>query len=119
MSTDECRRLCEAELYARPRRETKVITLMGGNACLQRHPLKRDPGAEDPAGGSWRNLHAINDIVREIVETDPHLGSRPSPVTLRRAACFRARADHVVARGRGVNPFYRHMGGLYGAEYWT
>jgi putative two-component system protein, hydrogenase maturation factor HypX/HoxX len=29
-------------------------------------------------------------------------------------------ADHVVAREDAVlNPYYRHMGGLYGSEYWT
>ena len=29
-------------------------------------------------------------------------------------------ADHVVARRDVVlNPYYRHMGGLYGSEYWT
>jgi putative two-component system hydrogenase maturation factor HypX/HoxX len=29
-------------------------------------------------------------------------------------------ADHVVARADVVlNPYYRHMGGLYGSEYWT
>ena len=29
-------------------------------------------------------------------------------------------ADHVVAREDVVlNPYYRHMGGLYGSEYWT
>ena len=29
--------------------------------------------ADDPAAESWRNLHAINDVVREIVETESHL----------------------------------------------
>ena len=29
-------------------------------------------------------------------------------------------ADHVVARDDVVlNPYYQHMGGLYGSEYWT
>ena len=29
-------------------------------------------------------------------------------------------ADHVLAREDVVlNPYYRHMGGLYGSEYWT
>jgi putative two-component system hydrogenase maturation factor HypX/HoxX len=29
-------------------------------------------------------------------------------------------ADHVVARRDVVlNPYYQHMGGLYGSEYWT
>ena len=33
---------------------------------------------------------------------------------------FALAADHVVAREDAVlNPYYRHMGGLYGSEYWT
>ena len=33
---------------------------------------------------------------------------------------FALAADHVMAREDVVlNPYYRHMGGLYGSEYWT
>jgi enoyl-CoA hydratase/carnithine racemase len=33
---------------------------------------------------------------------------------------FAVAADHVVARKDVVlNPYYQHMGGLYGSEYWT
>ena len=33
---------------------------------------------------------------------------------------FALAADHVVAREDVVlNPYYQHMGGLYGSEYWT
>ena len=33
---------------------------------------------------------------------------------------FALAADHVLAREDVVlNPYYRHMGGLYGSEYWT
>ena len=33
---------------------------------------------------------------------------------------FAVAADHVVAREDVVlNPYYQHMGGLYGSEYWT
>ena len=77
--------------------------------------------AEDQAGESWRNLQAINDLVREIIETDYQLvisalrgdaGAGGVPLALA--------ADHVVARRDVVlNPYYQHMGGLYGSEYWT
>ena len=74
MSTDQCRRLHEAYLYARSRRETKVITLMGGDDFFSNGiHLDVIEAADDPADESWRNLHAINDIVREIVETDSHI----------------------------------------------
>ena len=77
--------------------------------------------ADDPAGESWLNLHAIDDLVREIVETETHLtiaalggDAAAGGVTLALAA------DHVVAREDVVlNPYYGHMGGLYGSEYWT
>ena len=45
--------------------------------------------ADDPAAESWRNLHAIDDVVREIVETDSHLvhlGARRRRRRRRRAA---------------------------------
>jgi putative two-component system hydrogenase maturation factor HypX/HoxX len=59
--------------------------------------------------------------VREIVETDSHLvisalqgDAAAGGVPLALAA------DHVVARHDVVlNPYYQHMGGLYGSEYWT
>jgi putative two-component system hydrogenase maturation factor HypX/HoxX len=38
----------------------------------------------------------------------------------RRGGAFALDADRVVAREDVVlNPYYRHMGGLYGSEYWT
>ena len=77
--------------------------------------------ADDPAAESWRNLRAIDDLVREIIETDSHLvlsalggDAAAGGVPLALAA------DHVVAREDVVlNPYYQHMGGLYGSEYWT
>ena len=76
--------------------------------------------ADDPATESWRNLQAMNDLVREMV--DPvHVviaalrgdaGAGGVPLALA--------ADEVVARRDAVlNPYYQHMGGLYGSEYWT
>ena len=122
MSTDQCRRLREAYLYARSRRETKVITLMGGDDFFSNGiHLNVIEAADDPAGESWRNLHAINDIVREIVETDSHLViSALAGDAAAGGVPFALAADRVVAREDVVlNPYYRHMGGLYGSEYWT
>ena len=122
MGTEQCRRLRDAYLYARARRETKVIVLMGGSDYFSNGiHLNLIEAAEDPAEESWRNLHAINDVVREIIETDSHLvisalggdaaaGGVPLAVA---ADCAVAREDVVL------NPYYQHMGGLYGSEYWT
>jgi putative two-component system hydrogenase maturation factor HypX/HoxX len=122
MSTEQCRRLLDAYLYARSRRETKVIVLMGGDDFFSNGiHLNVIEAADDPAGESWRNLQAINDIVREIVETDSHLViSALAGDAAAGGVPFALAADQVVARTDVVlNPYYRHLGGLYGSEYWT
>jgi putative two-component system hydrogenase maturation factor HypX/HoxX len=122
MSTEQCRRLKEAFVYARSRRQVGVLVLMGGLDFFSNGiHLNVIEAAEDPAEESWFNLHAIDDVVREIVETDSHLvisalqgDAAAGGVPLALAA------DHVVARQDVVlNPYYQHMGGLYGSEYWT
>jgi putative two-component system hydrogenase maturation factor HypX/HoxX len=59
--------------------------------------------------------------VREIVETDSHLTiSALQGDAAAGGVPFAMAADHVVARKDVVlNPYYQHMGGLYGSEYWT
>jgi len=121
MSTRACRRLHEAYLYARSR-PTKVIALMGGSDFFSNGiNLNVIEAADDPGAESWRNLHAINDVVREIVETDSHLVvSALAGDAAAGGVPFALAADRVVAREDVVlNPYYRHMGGLYGSEYWT
>jgi putative two-component system hydrogenase maturation factor HypX/HoxX len=122
MSTAQCRRLRDAYLYARSRRETKVIVLMGGADYFSNGiHLKVIESADDPAAESWRNLNAMNDLVREVVETDSHLVvSALAGDAAAGGVAFALAADEVVAREDVVlNPYYQHMGGLYGSEYWT
>jgi putative two-component system hydrogenase maturation factor HypX/HoxX len=122
MSTDACRRLHEAYLYARSRRQTRVIVLMGGRDFFSNGiHLNVIEAAGDPALESWRNLDAMNDLVRAIVETDSHLVvSALAGDAAAGGVPLALAADHVVAREDVVlNPYYRHMGGLYGSEYWT
>ena len=121
MSTDQCRRLLDAYRYARAR-ETRVIVLIGGIDFFSNGiHLNVIEAADDPAAESWSNLKAIDDLVREVIETDSHLVV--SALTGDAAAGgvpFALAADHVLAREDVVlNPYYRHMGGLYGSEYWT
>ena len=77
--------------------------------------------AENPAEESWRNLNAITDLVREIIETDSHLViSALRGDAAAGGVALALAADHVVGREDIVlNPYYQHMGGLYGSEYWT
>jgi putative two-component system hydrogenase maturation factor HypX/HoxX len=121
MSTAQCRRLLEAYRYARSR-PTKVIVLAGGSDFFSNGiHLNVIEAAQDPATESWHNLHAIDDVVREIVETDSHLViSALQGDAAAGGVPFAMAADHVVARKDVVlNPYYQHMGGLYGSEYWT
>ena len=122
MSADQCVRLREAYLEARSRPQTKVIVLMGGADCFSNGiHLNVIEAAADSAAESWRNLTAIDDLAREIIETSSHVvvsalagdaGAGGVPLALA--------ADQVVARADIVlNPYYGHMGGLYGSEYWT
>ena len=121
MSTDQCRRLRDAYRYAL-RQPTSVIVLMGGRDFFSNGiHLNVIEAAEDPATESWWNLHAIDDVVREIVETDSHLVvSALQGDAAAGGVPFALAADYVAAREDVVlNPYYRHMGGLYGSEHWT
>lgn len=122
MSTEQCERLHDAYVYARSRRQTRVIALMGGSDFFSNGiHLNVIEAAPDPSGESWRNLNAINDVVREIIQTDSHavisaLGGDAAAGGVPLALA----ADYVLAREDVVlNPYYQHMGGLYGSEYWT
>ena len=121
MSTDQCRRLYAAYRHARSR-DTKVIVLLGGSDYFSNGiHLNVIEAADDPAQESWQNLNAIDDLVAEIVTTDSHFvisalrgDAAAGGVPLALAA------DLVLARTDVVlNPYYRHMGELYGSEYWT
>jgi putative two-component system protein, hydrogenase maturation factor HypX/HoxX len=122
MSTDQCRRLLEAYRYARSRRQTKVIVLAGGSDFFSNGiHLNVIEAAQDAGEESWWNLHAIDDVVREVIETDSHITiSALAGDAAAGGVPFAIAADHVVAREDVVlNPYYQHMGGLYGSEYWT
>ena len=112
------RRLRPRPLAAR----TSVIVLLGGADYFSNGiHLNVIEAAEDPAAESWRNLVAINDLVRDIVQTDSHLVvSALAGDAAAGGVPLALAADYVVAREDVVlNPYYQHMGGLYGSEYWT
>jgi len=121
MSTDQCQRLRDAFLLVR-QRPTKVIVLMGGTDFWSNGiHLNTIEAAEDPAHESWRNICAMNDLVRDIITTDSHLVIAAMQGNAAAGGVMLAlAADFVYARkGIVLNPHYQGMGKLYGSEYWT
>jgi putative two-component system hydrogenase maturation factor HypX/HoxX len=122
MSTEQAQRLRAVYGYARSRRTTRVIVLMGGREFFSTGiHLNVIEAAADPALESWRNLHAINDVVHNVVTTSTrYVISALRGDVAAGGVAFALAADRVVARdGIVLNPYYQHMGGLYGSEYWT
>lgn len=119
-NTEQCHRLvtCLKELKAGP---SKVIVLMGGeNFFSNGIHLNTIEAAADPALESWLNINAIDDVVREIINSPNQVflaalrnnaGAGGAIVAL---AC-----DKIIGReGVVLNPHYQNMG-LFGSEYWT
>lgn len=121
MGVDACERLRAAYVAARSR-PTRVIALMGGpdfwSNGIDLNRIEADP---QPAEESWRNINAMNDLVREIICTDSHLTIAAIAGNAGAGGVFLAlAADRVYARtGVVLNPHYKGMGNLYGSEYWT
>jgi 5,10-methylene-tetrahydrofolate dehydrogenase/methenyl tetrahydrofolate cyclohydrolase/enoyl-CoA hydratase/carnithine racemase len=121
MSTEQCQRLREAFLLIR-QLPTKVIVLMGGTDFWSNGiHLNMIEAADDPAQESWRNIRAMNDLVREIITTPSHLVISALQGNAGAGGVILAlAADRVYARnGIVLNPHYKGMGNLYGSEYWT
>ncbi|MBI1205704.1 MAG: hydrogenase maturation protein [Azospirillum sp.] len=116
-----CRRLLAAwrAACARP---TKILVLMGGeDFWCNGLDLAAIEAAPSPAGESWRNIEAIDDLVRAIVTTTDRLTVAALGGNAGAGGVFLAlAADYVHARtGIVLNPHYKGMGNLYGSEYWT
>ncbi|HKN10272.1 MAG TPA: hydrogenase maturation protein [Pseudomonadota bacterium] len=121
MSTNQCMRLRRAYRYARSR-PTRVIALMGGEEFWSNGiDLNAIEASAQPAEESWRNINAMNDLVRDIVRTPRQLTLAALAGNAGAGGVFLAlAADRVLARdGIVMNPHYKSMGNLYGSEYWT
>ncbi|MFJ4979488.1 enoyl-CoA hydratase-related protein [Streptomyces coeruleorubidus] len=120
MSTNHCRRLLAAYRYALTR-STSVLVLGGARDFFSNGiHLNVIEASSDPAGESWSNLIAMNDLVEAVLRTTDRLvvaalggNAAAGGVMLALAA------DEVWCRsGSALNPHYRNMG-LYGSEFWT
>ncbi|AHM58718.1 formyl transferase domain-containing protein [Flammeovirgaceae bacterium 311] len=121
MSTDQCWRLQQALILAK-QKETKVIVLMGGADIWSNGiHLNVIEHAASPAQESWDYIVAMDNLVREIIDTDTHfVVSAMQGNAGAGGAILALAADLIFARsGIMLNPHYKKMGGLYGSEYWT
>ncbi len=121
MGTAQCEALLAAYRHATSR-PTRVIVLMGGPDFWSNGiHLNLIEAAAHPAEESWRNINAIDDLVREIVVTNARITIAAMQGNAGAGGAFLAlAADRVFARdGVILNPHYKGMGNLYGSEYWT
>ena len=121
MSSEQCLRLRDAFLAA-AQRPTRVIVLAGGPDFWSNGiNLNRIEAAPSPADESWRNIEAMDELCRAILECGTHLTVAALSGNAGAGGVFLAlAADSVWARRAAVlNPHYKGMGNLYGSEYWT
>ncbi|MCK9381911.1 MAG: hydrogenase maturation protein [Sulfuritalea sp.] len=121
MSTAQCERLRAALAWAK-QRPVQVLVLMGGTDFWSNGiHLNVIEAAESPADESWNNINAMNDLARELIETDGQITIAALAGNVGAGGCFLARAADLVWAREGVilNPHYKNMGNLYGSEYWT
>ncbi|MGO4699747.1 enoyl-CoA hydratase-related protein [Dyella sp. 2RAB6] len=121
LGTELLERLLAAYRHARSRPTRSVVLCGGEDFWSNGIDLNAIEAAHDPADESWRNILAMNALVREIVLTH----DKRTVALLRGNAgaggvILALAADLVYAReGIVLNPHYKGMGGLYGSEYWT
>lgn len=121
MSTHQCEALRVAYRNALGR-PTRVLMLMGGADYWSNGiHLGQIEAAASPADESWRNINAIDDLVRDIIETTDRVVVGVLRMNAGAGGVFLAlAADEVWACDNVVlNPHYKDMGNLYGSEYWT
>ena len=121
MATCDCEALLQAyrAALARP---TKVLLLTGGlDYWSNGIHLAEIEAADSAADESWRNINAIDDLARAIIETTDRLvisvirgNAGAGGVFLSLAADEVWASDQIV-----LNPHYKDMGNLFGSEYWT
>jgi putative two-component system hydrogenase maturation factor HypX/HoxX len=121
MSAEQCLRLRDAFLAA-TRRPTRVIVLAGGRDFWSNGiHLNRIEAAASAADESWRNIEAMDELCRAILECGTQVTVAALAGNAGAGGVFLAlAADRVWARrGAVLNPHYKNMGNLYGSEYWT
>ena len=121
MDTGQCERLRRAFVRA-TKQNVKVIVLMGGPDFWSNGiHLNHIEQAASPADESWRNINAMNDLVRAIITSERQITIAALQGNAGAGGVFLSlAADYIYARKSVIlNPHYKSMGNLYGSEYWT
>ncbi len=121
MSTSDCRALEGAIQAAREHRARALVLTGGPDYWSNGLHLGMIEAAESPAEESWRNINAMDDCVRALLDIDDRLVVSLIRGNAGAGGVFLALAADLVLMRRGVvlNPHYKDMGNLYGSEYWT
>ena len=118
MSTGQCHRLASAIRHAAAQ-DTKVLVISGGETFSNGIHLNVIEAAADPAAEAWRNINAIDDVCREIIECPKLVVAAVGGNAGAGGVMLALGADRVLLRdGVVLNPHYQTMG-LFGSEYWT
>lgn len=120
MSTSQCQRLISVLRKVEEDDFCKVMVLMGGNDMFSNGiHLNVIEAAQDPAQESWKNINAINDVVRCIFTSKKITFSALRGNAGAGGAMMALASDFAFAReGVVLNPHYKLMK-LYGSEYHT
>lgn len=121
MSTEDCETMRTA-VQAAKARKCPVLVLQSGADCWSNGiHLGLIETADSPADESWRNIEAMNDLVREIITCDDRIVIAGVLGNAGAGGVFLSLAADEVWMREGVilNPHYKDMGNLYGSEYWT
>lgn len=121
MSTAQCRLLLSVYQHVATL-NVKAIVLMGGEDTWSNGiHLNHIEAANDPAGESWENINAMDDLILQIITTMDKLTLAAIAGNAGAGGAILAIAPDIVVARDGVifNPHYKNMGELYGSEYWT
>ena len=121
MSTEQCQALLN-EYQLLSQSDVSTIILMGGSDFWSNGiHLNTIECHESAADESWRNINAMNDICKAIIETTDKLTVAAINGNIGAGGVFLELACDMVAANEEVvlNPHYKSMGNLFGSEYWT
>jgi putative two-component system hydrogenase maturation factor HypX/HoxX len=121
MSIEQCVRLKYAYEHIREEKDINVLVLMGGKEFFSNGiHLNMMEDSLKKAEDGWSNIHAMNDIVKQIIHTPDLITVASLSANAGAGGAIMALAcDYVVAKqGVILNPHYKTLG-LHGSEYWT